>query len=300
MKRIVSAAHKTIYIVDAQNDVSTSETMNGHTQTVKSLAVHQGGEFIVSGGDDKVLRLWDARTHVQIGSSPQHTGAITSVIFSPDGKQILSISGTKNMFLWNVHDLGIHEESPAPSSDGSFTASDPLAEYFARYPRFDYDADEPATSEFYRMCSYFKWDRYTEARDNAYEAFRIALTQQFNAMYGTDAESLSSWQLLCARLGTNPIPNTARQCREIFCSTHVNLVDLVQGEGRIKKFTTVYELSDYSKRTGKIFPREEAYAGGLLRYLLRHISNPSMDSERSAGGSSRSQGSRGNRRHGGR
>ena len=28
----------------------------------------------------------------------------------------------------------------------------------------------------------------------------------------------------------------------------------------------------YTKKTGRVFPREEAYAGGLLKYLLREIS----------------------------
>ena len=69
---------------------------------------------------------------------------------------------------------------------------------------------------------------------------------------------------------------------QIVTSTHVNLVDLVDN-GTVRIFNSVEELSNYSKKEGKIFPLEEAHAGELLRYLLRHIMDPSKDSDRGAG-----------------
>lgn len=57
-------------------------------------------------------------------------------------------------------------------------------------------------------------------------------------------------------------------------ATHVNLCDLLDSanEGQaIRIFGNVEELKSYTLETGKIFPKEEAYAGGLLRYLLREI-----------------------------
>ena len=56
--------------------------------------------------------------------------------------------------------------------------------------------------------------------------------------------------------------------------THVNLVDLVDRPNNVKVFATEVALSNYTKEERKIFPKENAYAGGLLRYLLRHIENP--------------------------
>lgn len=57
-------------------------------------------------------------------------------------------------------------------------------------------------------------------------------------------------------------------------NTHVNLSDLLdttrQGT-RVHVFASEEELRVYTKRTGRIFPKEEAYAGGLLKYLLREI-----------------------------
>lgn len=55
---------------------------------------------------------------------------------------------------------------------------------------------------------------------------------------------------------------------------NVNLSDLLdttrQGT-RVHVFVSEEELRVYTKKTGRIFPKEEAYAGGLLKYLLREI-----------------------------
>lgn len=40
---------------------------------------------------------------------------------------------------------------------------------------------------------------------------------------------------------------------------------------KAKVFSTVEELREYTIKTGRIFPREQAYASELLMYLLREI-----------------------------
>ena len=57
-------------------------------------------------------------------------------------------------------------------------------------------------------------------------------------------------------------------------NTHVNLSDLLdttrQGT-RVHVFAAEKDLRVYTQSTGRIFPKEEAYEGGLLKYLLREI-----------------------------
>ena len=56
--------------------------------------------------------------------------------------------------------------------------------------------------------------------------------------------------------------------------THVNLVDLVeQGRTgkRVRLFPNLEGLRKYTMDTGKFFPKENAYAGGILKFLLREI-----------------------------
>lgn len=60
--------------------------------------------------------------------------------------------------------------------------------------------------------------------------------------------------------------------------THVNLVDLTESPTtgiKVEIFPSVEALREYTLEKGKIFPKEEAYAGGLLKTLLRQILNTS-------------------------
>ncbi|KAI9776599.1 MAG: hypothetical protein M1839_009503 [Geoglossum umbratile] len=123
---------------------------------------------------------------------------------------------------------------------------DKIDEFFSTYPTFDYDHSASFTQEFYRMCDFFGWDRDDLDRRDAREEFRTAMVQEFNSLYGKDRVK----------------------------ETHVNLVDLVErarSGKRVKVFPDLEELREYTISTGKFFPKENAYAGGVLKYLLREI-----------------------------
>jgi hypothetical protein len=58
---------------------------------------------------------------------------------------------------------------------------------------------------------------------------------------------------------------------------HVNLVDLVHGfriGEDVQIFKSEIELSEYTHKTEKFFPKEDAVDGGVLRALRRHILVP--------------------------
>jgi hypothetical protein len=54
-------------------------------------------------------------------------------------------------------------------------------------------------------------------------------------------------------------------------SRHINLVDLVYHADKARTFPSIKELASYSIRHKKVFPKESAKAGGILRFLLRPI-----------------------------
>lgn len=68
---------------------------------------------------------------------------------------------------------------------------------------------------------------------------------------------------------------------QVVLNTHVNLVDLVMHQTDsnepVKLFKTERELSEYTQRFRKYFPRDSIHAGGLLKFLLRHILNPPLE-----------------------
>jgi hypothetical protein len=58
--------------------------------------------------------------------------------------------------------------------------------------------------------------------------------------------------------------------------TYVNLSDLldsVRTGSAVKIFATHDDLANYTRNQRRYFPKEDAYAGGLLKYLLREIDN---------------------------
>ncbi|KAG0705581.1 hypothetical protein DFH29DRAFT_267646 [Suillus ampliporus] len=174
---------------------------------------------------------------------------------------------------------------PKTKPKRSYTSTQtPLDIFFAGYSKFGYNPSASASLEFYRMCDEFDWDREDEEREKASRDFKDALVQQFNYIYGTDADDLTPWRTLCQIVHISPIPDTLTSCREAVKATYVNIVDLVDtkvtGEP-VMVFVSEVGLSEYTKRTGKFFPRENAYAGGLLKYLLRQIMDPRPEQVRS-------------------
>ncbi len=96
---------------------------------------------------------------------------------------------------------------------------DHIVAFFSRYPEFDYDSDLSFIDEFYRMCDHFGWRRYSNERDQARDAMRRAMVQQFNHTFGTNAEDLASWQKLCEIIQIDPIPDKLKQCRRVRLSS---------------------------------------------------------------------------------
>ncbi len=72
-----------------------------HHFRVWSIDVSPDGRTIVTGGADRLARLWD-RTGIASAPDLEHTGAVLAVAFSPDGLRILTGSGDKTARLWDV------------------------------------------------------------------------------------------------------------------------------------------------------------------------------------------------------
>ncbi|KAH7318000.1 hypothetical protein B0J17DRAFT_634014 [Rhizoctonia solani] len=165
-----------------------------------------------------------------------------------------------------------------------------IKEFFGRYerqqieypnrPRFQYNYWEPVIYEFYRMCRTFNWRKPEKNEEpnpdfiKAREGFRDALALQFNALYGTDEDDLTSWQNLCCVLNIPKAPEELEACMNLVASMHVNIIDLI--DTPVTQEPTVHFKSEehpsiYTLHTGKKFPIDNVNSGDLLRFLLRKI-----------------------------
>ena len=103
-----------------------------------------------------------------------------------------------------------------------------------------------------------------------------------SALRWTWIRFLTNWQsaVQCAKFSFESIGYLINGLIQIVESTHVNLIDLTDSftSGKsVTIFESEGELSEYTKENGLYFPRENAHAGNLLKYLLRHIRNPSAN-----------------------
>ena len=78
-------------------------TVNGHKNSVNSVAFSPDRTKIVSGSDDQTVRVWDAESGSIIPSPLLgHTSSVNSVAFSPDGTKIVSGSDDQTVHVWDA------------------------------------------------------------------------------------------------------------------------------------------------------------------------------------------------------
>jgi hypothetical protein len=97
-----------------------------------------------------------------------------------------------------------------------------IAEYFARFPEFQYNPCEETYKQFHALRRkheaaeedgglHWSADRVKSER----ELLRGALVQEFDLVYGTDKDSLPAWQELCRVARIDPVPVTVSACQEV-------------------------------------------------------------------------------------
>ena len=64
--------------------------LRGHRFGVTCVAYSPDGRYVLSGGDDRTVRLWDAETGSEIRRFVGHQRPIADVDFSPDGRRLVS------------------------------------------------------------------------------------------------------------------------------------------------------------------------------------------------------------------
>ena len=69
--------------------------------SVYSAAFSTDGTRIVSGSDDKSVRVWDASTGAELKVLNGHTDLVLSAAFSTDGTRIVSGSSDNSVRVWD-------------------------------------------------------------------------------------------------------------------------------------------------------------------------------------------------------
>ena len=99
-----------------------------------SVVYSPDGQHIISGSEDRTIRIWDAETGAPVGDPLEgHTDSVWSVAYSPDGQHIVSGSDDSTIRTWDAEahtaaskPLGKHPhsvQSIAYPSDGKHIVS---------------------------------------------------------------------------------------------------------------------------------------------------------------------------------
>lgn len=76
-----------------------------HTNFVNCVRYHPQGDVYITGGADGKALIYDGKTSEyldSLGGEKAHQGGIYSLDFSPDGSEVLTVSGDKTAKIWNL------------------------------------------------------------------------------------------------------------------------------------------------------------------------------------------------------
>jgi WD40 repeat protein len=105
--------------------VGLVRTFVGHKLAVQSAALSPDGRYVVSGGNDRDLRLWDTLSGKRLNVLKGHSEAVWCVTFSPDGRYLLSCGDDRTIRLWEVATLNEVRRFPGHKAEVNRVAFSP-------------------------------------------------------------------------------------------------------------------------------------------------------------------------------
>jgi serine/threonine protein kinase len=115
----------------ATGEIVPMQTLN-QSGAILALAMHPKGKVVVSGGQSKVIQLWDIQSGAALTSLTGHLQDITALHFTPNGETLVSASADSTAKIWNLqsgtlrHTLVGHEgriNSVHVTPDGKLTVT---------------------------------------------------------------------------------------------------------------------------------------------------------------------------------
>jgi hypothetical protein len=88
--------------------------LSGHTDDVLCATFSPDGRLFATGGRDKTVRVWDARTGRSLALFPNHSSGVIHVAFRAEGLQLVSTDDRNVTCHWDVATGSLLTTTPGP------------------------------------------------------------------------------------------------------------------------------------------------------------------------------------------
>jgi WD40 repeat protein len=129
-----ASSDNTVRVWDVKADKPADQPVRTlqHPQLVNAIAFDKDGTRIATGGQDGILRIWDVSKKetpapktiaAHVPPQPQQPQPIYAVVWTPDGKQVVTASNDKSIKVWDadgaklVREIRPGADRPPPSKE---------------------------------------------------------------------------------------------------------------------------------------------------------------------------------------
>lgn len=104
---LTTGTNKAITWWDVVDCAAIREIPGSKTGEINSLSISPDGRFFVTGGNDRILKVWSYDEGVCVAVGLAHSCNILKVRVSPDGKKVVSVGDEGAIMIWSVGDLDV-------------------------------------------------------------------------------------------------------------------------------------------------------------------------------------------------
>lgn len=98
-----------ILFVRGDRRQSKNNAYQGHVDTILTIAASQDGKFVVTGGKDRRIVVWDAATLTCLRVFSQHRDSVCGLAFRRGTNQLYSASKDRTIKIWSLDELAYVE-----------------------------------------------------------------------------------------------------------------------------------------------------------------------------------------------
>ena len=95
--------------VRGDKKAAKNNSYQGHVDSILTVAASQDGKFVVTGGKDRRIVVWDANTLKPLRIFLQHRDSVTGLAFRRDTNQLFSSSKDRTIKVWSLDELAYVE-----------------------------------------------------------------------------------------------------------------------------------------------------------------------------------------------